>query len=114
MVKALCDLNEFNNLVKNIDVNRLLVVFYTASWCGPCKFMYPLIEELNSRAQHITFIKVDVDNDGEAEETKISSVNGVDCMPTFHFYKNGELIDKLSGADKVELLQKIKLHSIIV
>jgi len=57
---------------------------------------------------------VDVDNDGDEESEKISIVNGIESMPTFHFYKNGELVDKLSGANKIELLQKVKIHSIII
>jgi thioredoxin 1 len=114
MSKSLYNLEEFNEVINNQDVNRLVIIFYTASWCGPCKYIYPLIEELCERVPHIYIFKVDVDNDGEGEENKISSVTGVTSMPTFHFYKNKEKIDELCGANKIELLQKIKIHSCII
>lgn len=111
MVKALINIEEFKEVFKNVEINRLIIIFYTATWCGPCKFIYPLIEELDVRAQHISIYKVDVDNDGDDEDEKISSVNDISSMPTFHFYKNGNLIDKLTGANKIELLKKVKIHS---
>ena len=65
MSKSLYNLEEFNEVINNQDVNRLVIIFYTASWCGPCKYIYPLIEELCVRVPHIYIFKVDVDNDGE-------------------------------------------------
>lgn len=114
MVKALCNLEQFNEAIQSQDVNRLIIIYYSASWCGPCKFIYPLIEELAIRAPHIYIYKVDVEDDGDCEETKISSINGITSMPTFHFYKNNEKIDELCGANKIELLKKIKIHSCII
>lgn len=114
MVKTISNLEEFKEVFKNVEINRLIIIFYTASWCGPCKLIYPLIEELSVRAPHISIFKVDVDNDGEEEDEKISSVNDISAMPTFHFYKNGELLDKLTGANKIELLNKVKIHSMIM
>lgn len=114
MVNALNNMEEFKEVFKKCEINRLIIMFYTATWCGPCKFMYPLIEELVVRVPHISIYKIDVDNDGEEESEKISTVNDVESMPTFHFYKNGNMVDKLSGANKIELLQKIKIHSLII
>ena len=106
-------MEEFNTIINNSDVNRLIIFFYTASWCGPCKSIYPIIKSLHSRAPHISIYKVDVDDDGEYEEDKISVINEIDCMPTFHFYKNKERIFEMSGVDKLKLLENIKLHTII-
>ncbi len=114
MVKVLNNIDEFKKVFKECEINSLIVIFYTASWCGPCKYIYPLIEELVVRAPHISIYKVDVDNDGDDEMNKISTINNIESMPTFHFYRNNELVDNLSGANKIELLKKVKIHSLII
>lgn len=75
--------------------DKLTVVDFTATWCGPCKAIAPIFKELSdqmgSRAQ---FIKVDVDaNPGAAQKY------GVAAMPTFLFIKGGQVVDTLQGAN---------------
>ena len=87
-------LQEFNNLV-NDDV--VLVDFY-ANWCGPCKMLSPVLEELeNSRG--VKVVKVDVDKNEEVARTY-----GVMSIPTLIMFKNGELVDKKVGYIPIELL----------
>ncbi|KAL7533687.1 hypothetical protein ACHAXR_005387 [Thalassiosira sp. AJA248-18] len=79
--------------------DKLTVVDFTATWCGPCKMIAPLFkemsEEMGSRAQ---FIKVDVDDNPEAAQKY-----GVSAMPTFLFIKGGEVVDRLMGANSERL-----------
>lgn len=82
----------------------VLVDFY-ATWCGPCKMMSPVIDELaeDLKGQAQVF-KVDIDKAGElAQKYKIMSV------PTFMIFKNGELKDQVLGAvPKKQLMEKVK------
>ena len=75
--------------------NKLTIIDFTATWCGPCKMIAPVFKELSeeygSRAQ---FIKVDVDDNPEAAQKY-----GVTAMPTFLFIKGGEVVDRLMVRD---------------
>nr|AGG19201.1 thioredoxin H-type 8 [Tamarix hispida] len=82
---------------------KLMVIDFSAAWCGPCKFMEPIVDELSIRYKDVQFIKVDVD-----ENTGFARRFGIDCMPTFVFLREGKEVDRLSGAGKVELENKIK------
>lgn len=87
-------LQEFNNLVND---DFVLVDFY-ANWCGPCKMLSPVLEELeNSRG--VKVVKVDVDKNEEVARTY-----GVMSIPTLIMFKNGELVDKKVGYIPIELL----------
>lgn len=88
------------------NFNGLVVVDFTATWCGPCKTIIPYYHELNSKYNNVLFLKIDVDdNEDTTQECDISS------MPTFQFYKNQELITQFSGADKNKLLNMIETNN---
>lgn len=84
---------------------KLVVVDYTASWCGPCKRIAPIFEELSRKYSRATFLKVDVDR---CKETAASQ--GVSAMPTFIFYRNKSKLDRIQGADPQALEAKIKQY----
>lgn len=92
--------NEYKEIIKN---NYTLVDFY-ADWCGPCKMMGRVIEELSSEIDYINFIKINVD-----EESKLASELGIVSIPTIMIFKNGMLIKKVVGfTSKEELKQYIE------
>ena len=75
-----------------------VVTYYTASWCGPCRAIAPVFEKLEAEYESITFAKVDIDQlPDAASDAKIMSV------PTFHFYKDQQLLGQFAGADKQKL-----------
>lgn len=84
---------------------KLVVVDFTASWCGPCKRISPFFEELVAKYPKAVFLKVDVD---ECQETAASQ--GVSAMPTFIFFRNKTKIGRLQGADTAALEEKVKQH----
>jgi len=84
---------------------KLVVVDFTASWCGPCKRIAPFFEELSTKFPNAVFLKVDVD---ECQETAASQ--GVSAMPTFIFFRNKTKIDRIQGADTAALEEKVKQH----
>ncbi|KAL3805427.1 hypothetical protein ACHAW5_009433 [Stephanodiscus triporus] len=86
--------------------DKLTIVDFTATWCGPCKMIAPIFkelsEEMGTRAQ---FIKVDVDDNPEAAQKY-----GVSAMPTFLFIKGGEVVDRLMGANEDRLRELLHFH----
>ncbi|XP_041634657.1 thioredoxin-like [Cheilinus undulatus] len=104
MVREVENLEEFRNILKEAG-DKLVVVDFTATWCGPCKQIGPKFEEesKNPENKDVIFLKVDVD---EAED--VSADCKISCMPTFQFYKNGVKIDEFSGANSDTLKEKLK------
>lgn len=84
---------------------KLVVVDFTATWCGPCKRIAPFFDELSTKYPKAVFLKVDVD---QCQET--AAANGVSAMPTFICFRNKTKIDKIQGADNKALEDKIKQH----
>nr|ACZ37071.1 thioredoxin h7 [Medicago truncatula] len=81
--------------------NKLMVIDFTATWCGPCKYMDPIIKELAAKYKDVEFIKIDVD-----ELMEVASAFQVQAMPTFILLKKGKVVEKVVGAKK-EQLQKL-------
>ncbi|KAE8632694.1 hypothetical protein XENTR_v10001638 [Xenopus tropicalis] len=86
MVRHVESLDEFQNILKEAG-DKLVVVDFTATWCGPCKMISPVFEKLSVENPDVVFIKVDVD---DAQD--VAAHCDVKCMPTFHFYKNGQKV----------------------
>jgi len=85
--------------------DRLVLIDFTATWCGPCKMMSPIFEELSGKYRGVGFLKVDVD-----ECPDIAGKYNVQAMPTFIFFKHGKEIDRMRGADTAGLEAKVKTH----
>nr|AEC03322.1 thioredoxin H-type 7 [Hevea brasiliensis] len=92
-------------LEKGQESKKLIVVDFTASWCGPCRFISPILAEFAKKMPHVTFLKVDLD-----ELKTVAEDWAVEAMPTFMFLKEGKIIDKVVGAKKEELQQTIAKH----
>mmetsp|Transcript_3523 Transcript_3523/g.5197 ORF Transcript_3523/g.5197 Transcript_3523/m.5197 type:complete len:156 (+) Transcript_3523:70-537(+) len=81
--------------------NKLTIIDFTATWCGPCKAIAPLYKDLSEEFD-AQFIKVDVDENPDAAQKY-----GVSAMPTFLFIKGGEVVDRLMGANAARLKELI-------
>jgi len=87
--------------------DRLVIVDFWAVWCGPCRMLSPLLDEVEEEmAGKITVVKVNVDDADEiAMRFRIMNI------PTLLFFKNGQLVDKTVGAmPKNLLVQKINAN----
>lgn len=80
--------------ILNSSRDKLIIVDFSATWCGPCKKIAPQYEELSSQYPDVIFLKVDVE---ENEETAIYA--NVSSMPTFQTYRNGMKEKEVVGAN---------------
>jgi len=90
-----------------LESDQLAVVDFWAEWCGPCRAIGPVIEELSKEYDgKVKVGKVNVDNN-----PKISMDYGITSIPAILFLKNGEVVDKLVGAQpKSNFVKKIETH----
>uniref|UniRef100_A0A3B4F875 Thioredoxin domain-containing protein n=1 Tax=Pundamilia nyererei TaxID=303518 RepID=A0A3B4F875_9CICH len=87
IIRFKCISNYFNNILKEAG-NKLVVVDFTATWCGPCQRIAPKMAVAPENA-NVIFLKVDVDAAHD-----VSSSCGIRSMPTFQFYKNGQKVSQ--------------------
>jgi len=99
--KAASD-SDFNEKL-NQGGSKLVVIDFSASWCGPCKQIAPFVDEMSAKYPNASFLNVDVD---ECQET--AAAYGISAMPTFVFLRNKTRLALLRGADKAGLEEKIK------
>ena len=99
MVKKISQ-NEFNE----VTASEVAVIDFSATWCGPCKMMLPIVEEISEEfAGKITVAKVDVDG-----SPSTAAKFGIRNIPTILFFKDGKVADKQVGAvPKNSLVEKI-------
>lgn len=91
-----------------LNTDKLVIIDFWAEWCGPCKMVGPIIEEISEKYKDQVVVgKIDVDNNDGA-----TSKYGIRNIPTVLFIKNGEVVDKLVGAAGknvfVEKIEKLK------
>ncbi|MDY0074513.1 MAG: thioredoxin [Acholeplasmataceae bacterium] len=83
-----------------IGQQGLVVVQYFATWCGPCKMLKPVLEQISTEMEEVKFFRVDIDlYRNQAIEAGIRSV------PTVVLYKDGEEVDRQSGYQPKERVQ---------
>ncbi|XP_048852373.1 thioredoxin-like [Brienomyrus brachyistius] len=104
MVRTIKDKAEFDQALQDAGI-KLVVVDFTATWCGPCRKIGPYFTKLSEMPefQDVIFLKVDVD---DAQEVATSCE--VRCMPTFQYYKNRAKVHEFSGADEQQLLANLE------
>ena len=77
-----------------------VVIDFHATWCGPCKILSPILEELQDEMEDVEFVKLDVDQFPE-----ISGANQVMGVPTVVILKDGEIKERFVGVQPKEVIK---------
>lgn len=101
------EFNDANFKSEVLESDKLSVVDFWAEWCGPCRAIGPIIEELAKEYDGVVKVgKVNVDHNPQ-----ISASYGITSIPAILFLKNGQVVDKLVGAQpKSNFVKKIEAH----
>ncbi|XP_045150667.1 thioredoxin-like [Echinops telfairi] len=97
MVKQIHSKEDFQAALKSAG-EKIVVVDFSATWCGPCKMIKPFYHSLCEKYGNVVFLKVDADDCQD-----VASECEVNCTPTFQFYKKGQKVGEFSGDNKEQL-----------
>ena len=99
------DINDWNTVFENHRKDKnILLINFTAAWCGPCKKLKPELEKLisNDNYKNVKFYKVDIDKCNEiVDKLKIESV------PTTLLIKNDNIVERISGSNLSQIITNL-------
>lgn len=102
MAKVLATSKEFNDYIEN----GVSVIDFFATWCGPCKMLAPVFDEVSSEMDNAKFAKVDID-----QNLEIAREFNVTTVPTMIIFKDGKKIDSMVGfMPKEKIIEKVKQY----
>ncbi|CEH35886.1 thioredoxin [Romboutsia lituseburensis] len=103
MIRVLNNEN-FKSEIENSD--KVVIVDFFATWCGPCKMLTPVFEELSNSMTDVDFVKVDID-----QSLRIAQEYNITSVPTMMIFKNGKPVDTIMGfVPKQNIENKLRMH----
>lgn len=75
-----------------ITSKGVVLVDFFANWCGPCKMLAPVLEDVATKMPNVTFVKVDVD-----QEPGLAGRYGIQAIPNLVIFKDGQAVDQITG-----------------
>ena len=85
---------------ENLSKDHLVLVDFWAAWCGPCRMIAPVVEELAAETEDVTFAKVNVDDNPDAAMSL-----GIQAIPTLYLFRDGKAVDKVVGVQSKQALK---------
>ncbi|TFK41810.1 thioredoxin-domain-containing protein [Crucibulum laeve] len=104
-ITHLGSVSELNGILSK-SKDKLTVIDFHATWCGPCHAIAPTFESLSKQYKNVNFLKCDVD-----AAKDVASCYSVSAMPTFVFLKGSTKVDQVRGANKAALEDALRRHS---
>ncbi|EKM61381.1 uncharacterized protein PHACADRAFT_83237 [Phanerochaete carnosa HHB-10118-sp] len=104
-ITHITSLSQLNGILSK-DKNKLSVIDFHATWCGPCHMIAPTFEALSKQYQNVNFLKCDVD-----AASDVSGQYKVAAMPTFVFLKGSTKVDEVQGANRAALESTVRKHA---
>lgn len=89
------------NLENEISKTGITIVKYSATWCGPCKVMNPILEKVAAETPDVKVVHVDID-----QEMELTAEQGIMSVPTLVFYKDGVSAHTHTGVMPEAMLKK--------
>lgn len=99
-IKFVKSSKDFEGYLKN---NTHLVLNFTASWCGPCQAIKPVIDQAYGQFQNVEIVRIDLDSQRE-----LASKYNITSVPTFVFLETGKEVDRIQGANPQALITKLQ------
>lgn len=89
MIRRINDENFINEVLKSVG---LVIVDFSANWCGPCQMLAPVLENISNRNENIKIVRVDID-----DSPKVSQRYSIRSIPMLMFFKDGKIVDEIVG-----------------
>lgn len=96
-------INDSNFEQEVLNEDKLVLVDFSAAWCGPCKMLSPILEQISAEVKNVKIAKLDVD-----ESPKVSNKYQIQNIPAIKIFKGGKVVDESIG-----FLPKEQLAAII-
>lgn len=98
------NLEDFEEEVLNSS--KVILVDFFATWCGPCKMLSPILEEISEIKENFDIAKIDID-----ENTELAEKYGIESVPTMIIFKDGEILNRIVGLyGKNEIIEMIEKY----
>ncbi|KAJ4485795.1 thioredoxin-domain-containing protein [Lentinula aciculospora] len=104
-ITHIASVSQLNSIIEK-QKDKLSVIDFHATWCGPCHAIAPTFESLSKQYTNVNFMKCDVD-----AARDVASLYRVSAMPTFIFLRGDTKVDQVRGANKSGLEAAIRKHS---
>ncbi|MGF7218132.1 thioredoxin 1 [Spirosoma lacussanchae] len=79
-----------------------VIAYFSATWCGPCKAMNPLVEQVAEESPKVKFVKIDIDDCSE-----VSMRQGIRSVPTLYAFKDGQKKGSIIGLTMRDRIQQL-------
>ena len=101
---AIVEINNANFKSEVLESDKKVLVDFWAPWCGPCRMVSPIVDEIANESDAVKVAKINID-----EQPQLASQYGVMSIPTLMVFENGDVVEKAVGArNKAFILQMLE------